>query len=465
MSRAYKELDGTLDNVGGRIVEDYDNYCDYRVGELITDALSDKLDQTHMQTLGFTPDKLTVPIGSINIADTSGLHKVMSDLYHVGIYAVRSGITNYAIDLVTLKASKKKLIVTTSEDRWAQRNNNQTFVFMDTMHGFTEAFETNTACAATFGVKPSKFLSKYIERIIPGITERYALVNSQRHTMKVMLSIDPNIMINCSESATFSSCFIHDGEYHYSTHRYATSMDSMMAVIFDESGYIRYRNWVLVSSNLADVITLQGYTSISGHEIHKATKKITRDFIMGEDKYEESAFSVAIGDTDGSYIDDYEYYRNPEKSDWYANCIPVNLGDAYDLNDGAVTYDVTPNGLCCCHCEDRCNQDDISYIENVGDVCGDCISRYSTWSDVHDRYIDDNRVCVTIHGDVYDSDAIGDEHVLVNDEWAPHDEVTMAYDTDEYHLDTDVTYCEELDRYYYDTETMKTDMEYELEAN
>lgn len=475
MSRAYTVLDGTIENVGGRIVEDYRDYnCDPAVGRRITEDVKCKLATPLMQSLGFSDNVLTQEVGNISIADSDAMRRIIADLGGIGVWCDYDFNGGYPRDneaIEYLKMHKDRITESTYEQRSDRdrlmRNMHNTYIATTFIHirdigEVRKHFETNTPCEELLGLKPSRFLSRYVEKLVPGITERYALAMSKKHDLTVHLTIDPNIMINCTESATFGSCYSHDGEYHYSSHRYATAQQSMMAVIFDKNGYIMYRNWVLCNDDRTGLINLQHYSSIGGYHIAEETQKVTNAFILQTKEIyniNHSRIEFNLRDPSGSsYLDGWDIISsNPEFIDWNEHGGNPSLGSAYDINDGYETdYACIEAAYCEC-CDERCSEDETRYIDSYGTVCDCCIDNNFTWSEAEDDYIHENYVATTANGDVYHQDNIGDYNSIcsINGEWYHQDDMVEAYDTGNLCYSGNAHYCEELDRHYEDTDAMQ----------
>lgn len=477
MSRAYKVLDGRLDNVGERVVEDYSSTysCCDTVGDRITTDLEDKLGLPMAIGLGFTKGKLTLPIGTTSIANDSAVEDVIREIQYLGVW-IDSSFKNYAPleyheETSYLKNNKKNLIITDYDTNYDKRQEARKvsngygvqvlarFANLDV----SNAFHSNKPHEALFGLKPSKFLSRYVEPLIEGITERYALALSERHTLDVMLTIDPNIMINCTESGRFCSCFGYDGEYHYSAQRYANSTDSAMAVVFDEEGYIVYRNWVMINPDRTIVLTLEGYSSIRGTAIRDAVKKVTRDFVLG-DTYEPYEESIRIADSDSSYIDSFETYAAIDVTQWSSEHRNPRLGTAYDIESGCTTYDAQVYGYYCECCDNRVSEDETTYVEGHGSICDYCRDEYFVWIEGHDEYYHEDEIICNINCEPYHRDDIADHHIEYNSDWYPMDDCAEAYDQEDYYPTDVLTYSEELDRYYYSYDRLQEDLEELREA-
>ena len=471
MSRAYKEVDGTVNNVGNRVIDDYDysgHRCCQSVGQYITNDLKHKLALPMVKSLGFTSDKLTISMGDIYVANTDKVNNVLTKLHNIGAFSDMEFDGNYLNYDETIEFLKKKKTEYVYAD-WDERHKRErdlgskynryipcAFVGILDDNRVEEAFRSNDASKALFGIKPSKFLSRYVENILPGITEEYALAYSETHTLHVMLTIDPNIMINCSESATFSSCFTHYGEYHYSAQRYANSKDAAMAVVFDDNGYILARNWVMISPSRDAVLTLQVYSSIGGGNIGKAMKELTREFVLDTDEYIEGySDDIRICGSDDSYIDGYEYYiLSTYDEDW----IP-SLGDAYDIEDGSTTYDAELNsGMTCDCCGTRTNN--TIDIDGYVAVCDHCLYKMFTFVEHRGYSVHNSYVVYDVHGEPQHEADTGETHEEHErtDELYPRGELVEAHEGGLYELD-ELTHSEMLDRHYYDTDILDDDEE------
>ena len=473
MSRAYKVIDGTLDNVGERIVEDYGESlsCSSMVGRNCADELKNKLEDNTFKSLGFDENTLTIPLPEITTGNDNDIAKLVDELRDLSIFTGKDFTKGkYLMDTALIEyvnKNKDKLKLAKYDERaeltreindgiWIGGNYKHVYILLLDSTEARESFFTNTPNGFLFGLKPSKFLSRYVEPMIPGITERYALLLSEKHTIKPYLTIDPNIMINCSESGTFSSCFEHGGEFHYSAQRFANAEASMMAVVFNEDGYILYRNWVMVNKERTALIELPRYTSIRGNGLELEVKGAVREFVMGTKDVADRGTDFDLSCHNDSYLDEYHCVAVANDTLWSGRSSFTYLGEAYAVEDGYSTCGASPYGTHCQCCDERDYQNEMTYVSDVGDVCEYCIGEYYRYVESEGEWYYYEDVTMNVHGEYFLCYNISDDHTYCDSdgEWYPDDECIEAYDTDKLAHKDDLYYSEELDRYYECEDTM-----------
>lgn len=500
MPRRFKVLDGTLANVGERIVGDYEDagfYCDSNVGSYATEQLGIKLRLGKFEKLGFTADKLTLSLGKVSFSDHEALERVFDKLH-------RDVIIPCGLDFIDgcelddkyeyIRKNKSKIIVADTDARDNLRRETQklyhehliangeetrynhwlmgdcerevTTTYINVFnYAVQDEFYKNQPHKRFAGMKPSKFLSKYVEPHMPGITDEYSVALASSKEVEVHLTIDPNIMINCTEASTFSSCFRFDGEYHYSAQRFANGQDTLMAVVFDSEGRIMYRNWVLVN-NLSDkVITFRAYSDINTKLIAKEVKTLVRDTILGTSDYSSVSrgeVDIHHDDSNGyAYLDEaYVSYIGDECNGWNTDSEYFQLGKAMCVEFGEWTTEEEIGGTSYCECcDERYHEDDMRHVDDYGYVCQDCIDNHFT--EVQGRwgyeYIRDEDVVRDVHDTAYHPD----HHELIehsrSGEYYPEDELICTYDTDECIEPDEAYYSDELNEYYGDLDRMRED--------
>lgn len=501
MSRRFKELDGTLSNVASRIVSDYQDAghsCCMEVGKHAERVLKVKLKRPQMVSLGFTEDKLTKSLGTVSFSDENALMNIFYELEdricvpcgmdfpekaswderdeHIKKNKDKIMFMNDYDDRLTFnrKANREYKAYLESQgepttyksmwdDREFDRELNHTY-FTCFNHKVRNNFLTNTKGNGLGGMKPSRFLSKYVDQFIPGISDRYSAALSCTKEVEVYLTIDPNIMINCSEAATFSSCFRFDGEYHYSAQRFTNGEDTLMAVVFDSEGRICYRNWVFVNIDSDKIINFTPYADINPTVIGSAVNKAVNTHVLGADTYT----TQYVGDTDIeanvdediTYLDQHHVSfigdEDTEVDTWNNGCSMFDFGEAINLNDGCFTdYRELSEGSTCDHCGDH--EHDFTYIEGHGDICAHCLEHNFHWISSESEYYHDNDVTEDVHGN-YFLDIYRDNGYIQHDdsgEWYPDAELVRAYDNDFYYEPADLHYSEVTQEYFYDEDVMK----------